>query len=164
MNIYLDVNWILQPLLDFLGSMSVLEVEEKGCFLSGTQRKVTLAFTHIVLVQHYYWILLGSIVDYIIISSERKSRWKNGSSQQFSNMNLQIELMIAGIELILSTEIVKVDLAAKSLISAGGETFNYQILIVATGSTVRILVDSRHVAFIVPICPILMLIILFFRL
>lgn len=79
-------------------------------------------------------------------------------------MNLQIELMIAGIELILSTEIVKVDLAAKSLISAGGETFNYQILIVATGSTVRILVDSRHVAFIVPICPILMLIILFFRL
>ncbi|KAG4970652.1 hypothetical protein JHK82_036344 [Glycine max] len=54
-----------------------------------------------------------------------------------------------GIELILSTEIVKVDLAAKSLISAGGETFNYQILIVATGSTVRMLVDSRDVAFIV---------------
>ncbi|KAG4996322.1 hypothetical protein JHK85_027761 [Glycine max] len=46
-----------------------------------------------------------------------------------------------GIELILSTEIVKVDLAAKSLISAGGETFSYQILIVATGSTVIRLTD-----------------------
>ena len=79
-------------------------------------------------------------------------------------MNLQIELMIAGIELILSTEIVKVDLAAKSLISAGGETFSYQILIVATGSTVRMLVDSRDVAFIVLVCLILMLIILFSRL
>ncbi|KAG4982273.1 hypothetical protein JHK87_027022 [Glycine soja] len=46
-----------------------------------------------------------------------------------------------GIELILSTEIVKVDLVAKSLISAGGETFSYQILIVATGSTVIRLTD-----------------------
>ncbi|KAL1360562.1 hypothetical protein HN51_005952 [Arachis hypogaea] len=41
-----------------------------------------------------------------------------------------------GIELILSTEIVKADLAAKSLTSAGGETFSYQILLIATGSTV----------------------------
>lgn len=46
-----------------------------------------------------------------------------------------------GIELILSTEIVKVDLAAKSLISAAGETINYQILIIATGSTVIKLTD-----------------------
>ncbi|XP_027367400.1 monodehydroascorbate reductase isoform X2 [Abrus precatorius] len=46
-----------------------------------------------------------------------------------------------GIELILSTEIVKADLAAKSLISAGGETFSYQILIIATGSTVIRLTD-----------------------
>lgn len=52
-----------------------------------------------------------------------------------------IQLVIAGIELILSTEIVKADLAAKSLISAAGETIKYQILIIATGSTVRILVD-----------------------
>lgn len=52
-------NLILQPLLDFLGSMYVLEVEEKGCFLSGTQRKVTLAFTHIVLVQPCYSMVLG---------------------------------------------------------------------------------------------------------
>jgi len=59
---------------------------------------------------------------------------------------LQIVLMIAGIELILSTEIVKADLAAKSLISASGETFSYQTLIIATGSTVRMLVDSRDVA------------------
>ena len=44
--------------------------------------------------------------------------------------------MITGIELILSTEIVKADLAGKTLISAVGETFKYQILIIATGSTV----------------------------
>ncbi|KAI4300439.1 hypothetical protein L6164_033819 [Bauhinia variegata] len=46
-----------------------------------------------------------------------------------------------GIELILSTEIVKADLAAKSLTSAGGETFHYQTLIIATGSTVLKLTD-----------------------
>ncbi|KAK7267946.1 hypothetical protein RIF29_20627 [Crotalaria pallida] len=46
-----------------------------------------------------------------------------------------------GIELILSTEIVKADLAGKSLTSAGGETFNYQTLVIATGSTVIRLTD-----------------------
>ncbi|KAL9318991.1 hypothetical protein ACSQ67_015508 [Phaseolus vulgaris] len=46
-----------------------------------------------------------------------------------------------GIELILSTEIVKADLAAKSLISAAGETFSYQTLVIATGSTVIRLTD-----------------------
>ena len=73
------------------------------------------------------------------MSSEgkRKVTRKMGLNNNFS---MPIELMIAGIELILSTEIVKADLAAKSLTSAGGETFNYQILIIATGSTVRILV------------------------
>ncbi|XLR20329.1 hypothetical protein S83_048241, partial [Arachis hypogaea] len=40
-----------------------------------------------------------------------------------------------GIELILSIEIVKADLAAKSLTSAGGETFSYQILLIVTSST-----------------------------
>lgn len=51
--------------------------------------------------------------------------------------------MVAGIELILSTEIVKADLAAKILISAAGETFNYQILIIATGSSVSITEDFQ---------------------
>ncbi|XP_024032989.1 monodehydroascorbate reductase isoform X3 [Morus notabilis] len=46
-----------------------------------------------------------------------------------------------GIELILSTEIVKADLAGKTLISAAGESFKYQILIIATGSTVIRLAD-----------------------
>ncbi|KAL0426523.1 UNVERIFIED_CONTAM: Monodehydroascorbate reductase [Sesamum latifolium] len=46
-----------------------------------------------------------------------------------------------GISLILSTEIVKADLALKTLISAAGETFKYQILIIATGSTVIRLSD-----------------------
>lgn len=43
----------------------------------------------------------------------------------------------AGIELILSTEIVKADLAAKSLVSAAGDVFKYETLIIATGSTVK---------------------------
>ncbi|KAE8729305.1 Monodehydroascorbate reductase [Hibiscus syriacus] len=46
-----------------------------------------------------------------------------------------------GIELILSTEIVKADLPANTLVSAAGEKFKYQILIVATGSTVIKLSD-----------------------
>ncbi|CAD5190957.1 unnamed protein product [Musa acuminata subsp. malaccensis] len=46
-----------------------------------------------------------------------------------------------GIELILSTEIVKADLASKTLTSAAGATFTYDILIIATGSTVINLSD-----------------------
>ncbi|KAL8526303.1 hypothetical protein ACS0TY_015500 [Phlomoides rotata] len=46
-----------------------------------------------------------------------------------------------GISLILSTEIVKADLTAKTLTSAAGETFKYQILIIATGSSVIKLSD-----------------------
>jgi monodehydroascorbate reductase (NADH) len=46
-----------------------------------------------------------------------------------------------GIELILSTEIVKADLSSKTLTSAAGETFKYHILIIATGSSVIRLTD-----------------------
>ncbi|KAL9153459.1 hypothetical protein ABFS82_10G050100 [Erythranthe guttata] len=46
-----------------------------------------------------------------------------------------------GISLILSTEIVKADLPTKTLISAAGDTFTYQILIIATGSAVIQLTD-----------------------
>ncbi|KAG9455055.1 hypothetical protein H6P81_007959 [Aristolochia fimbriata] len=46
-----------------------------------------------------------------------------------------------GIELILSTEIVKADLASKILTSASGATFKYDTLIIATGSTVIKLTD-----------------------
>lgn len=46
-----------------------------------------------------------------------------------------------GIELILSTEIVKADLSSKSLSSAAGEVFKYDTLIIATGSTVIRLTD-----------------------
>ncbi|GAB4856421.1 hypothetical protein Ancab_014339 [Ancistrocladus abbreviatus] len=48
-----------------------------------------------------------------------------------------------GIELILSTEIVKADLASKTLTSATGQTFKYDILIIATGSTVVRLTDFK---------------------
>ncbi|CAH2054278.1 unnamed protein product [Thlaspi arvense] len=40
-----------------------------------------------------------------------------------------------GIELILSTKIVKADLAGKSLVTSDGEIFKFQTLLVATGST-----------------------------
>lgn len=46
-----------------------------------------------------------------------------------------------GISLILNTEIVKADLASKTLTSAAGETFKYKILIIATGSSVLKLTD-----------------------
>ncbi|XP_065855747.1 monodehydroascorbate reductase [Euphorbia lathyris] len=46
-----------------------------------------------------------------------------------------------GIELILSTEIVKADLGSKNLISAAGDTYRFQVLIIATGSTVIRLTD-----------------------
>lgn len=46
-----------------------------------------------------------------------------------------------GIELILSTEIVKADLSSKSLTSAAGETFKYDTLVIATGSSVIRLTD-----------------------
>lgn len=45
-------------------------------------------------------------------------------------------MVISGILLVLSTEIVKADLASKTLTSAAGEIFKYQILLIATGSTV----------------------------
>ncbi|CAM8949254.1 unnamed protein product [Rhodiola kirilowii] len=48
-----------------------------------------------------------------------------------------------GIELILSTEVVKADLASKTLITAAGETFKYSNLIIATGSTVIRLTDFK---------------------
>ncbi|KAJ6798399.1 monodehydroascorbate reductase-like [Iris pallida] len=46
-----------------------------------------------------------------------------------------------GIELLLSTEVVKADLASKILTSAAGATFTYDTLIIATGSTVIKLSD-----------------------
>jgi len=48
-----------------------------------------------------------------------------------------LSIVFVGIELILSTEIVKADLSAKSLVSATGDVFKYQTLIIATGSTVK---------------------------
>ncbi|PKA47551.1 Monodehydroascorbate reductase [Apostasia shenzhenica] len=46
-----------------------------------------------------------------------------------------------GIELILNTEIVNADLSAKALASSTDRTFSYDILIIATGSTVLRLID-----------------------
>jgi NAD(P)H-nitrite reductase large subunit len=48
--------------------------------------------------------------------------------------------MTAGVMLYPSTEIVEADLAAQLLTSAEGEVFYFQTLIIATGSTVRLLV------------------------
>lgn len=46
-----------------------------------------------------------------------------------------------GIELILSTEIVKADLSSKTLTSSAGATFTYETLLIATGSSVIKLTD-----------------------
>nr|ABK24288.1 unknown [Picea sitchensis] len=46
-----------------------------------------------------------------------------------------------GIELILSTEVVKAEIASKTLTTAEGTTFKYDTLIIATGSTVIKLSD-----------------------
>uniref|UniRef100_A0A0E0MLW0 monodehydroascorbate reductase (NADH) n=1 Tax=Oryza punctata TaxID=4537 RepID=A0A0E0MLW0_ORYPU len=46
-----------------------------------------------------------------------------------------------GIELILSTEIVKADLASKTLTSSADATFTYETLLIATGSSVIKLTD-----------------------
>lgn len=48
--------------------------------------------------------------------------------------------MTVGIELVLSTEIVKADLFSKSLTSAAGEIFKFDNLIIATGSTVSFVI------------------------
>lgn len=58
------------------------------------------------------------------------------SSVSFQTVKCCIGVVLSGIELILSTEIVEADLATKTLTSAAGEAFKYQILIIATGSTV----------------------------
>lgn len=45
----------------------------------------------------------------------------------------------AGIELVLSTEIVKADIHSKSLTSATGQVYKFDTLIIATGSTVSLM-------------------------
>lgn len=56
----------------------------------------------------------------------------------------------------LSTEIVSADLAAKFLKSANGEHFDYQTLVIATGSAVRLLVNIRYITHLVYIFHILL--------
>ncbi|CAI0408185.1 unnamed protein product [Linum tenue] len=51
------------------------------------------------------------------------------------------KLSFTRIELLLNTEIVKADVPSKTLVSAAGETIKYEILIIATGSTVLRLTD-----------------------
>ncbi|KAI3861771.1 hypothetical protein MKX03_019564 [Papaver bracteatum] len=48
---------------------------------------------------------------------------------------------LSGIELIINTEIVKADLASKTLTSAAGAIFKYDVLLIATGSAVIRLTD-----------------------
>lgn len=53
-----------------------------------------------------------------------------------ANLTRKLVFIVTGISLILGTEIVKADLASKKLVSAAGESFTYEVLIIATGSTV----------------------------
>jgi NADPH-dependent 2,4-dienoyl-CoA reductase/sulfur reductase-like enzyme len=56
--------------------------------------------------------------------------------------------LLAGIELILSTEIVKADLSTKTLTSAAGANFTYEILLIATGSSVYLYFPSAAYVFV----------------
>jgi monodehydroascorbate reductase (NADH) len=54
----------------------------------------------------------------------------------FTVLTMSCLCLLSGIELVLSTEIVKADLASKTLTSAAGDTFTYETLLIATGSSV----------------------------
>ena len=90
---------------------------------------------NICLRQFYYWQSFGwwHIDMHQSYCSVVSLEWdSNRTSPQ-----IIMSLLFAGISLILSTEIVKADLASKTLTSSAGETFKYQTLIIATGSTVK---------------------------
>lgn len=138
----------MQLLLDFLGFIPVLEVEERDCFLIGTKRKVCFLLYITIYTKHNYIISESSPIQYLEVAGQTTI----GDScvrldfyhvieyfilifrMHYSDGN--IFFIITGIELILSTEIIKVDLAGKILVSGTGESFKFQILIIATGSTV----------------------------
>lgn len=95
--------------------MSVLELEKPSSTLIGTKRKVMFC---LCLLQEISVISLAMFL--MILRS----------------------LNITGIDLIVSTEIVKADLASKTLVSNDGKIYKYQTLLIATGSTVRTILSS----------------------
>ncbi|RZR88289.1 hypothetical protein BHM03_00015832 [Ensete ventricosum] len=110
----------LQVLQDYQGFMSVLAVVEKDYFQNGMLRKVNL-FSHFPLFARLSLLNL---------------------EMHFSSFKVLFKILkditfLAGIELILGTEIVKADLASKTLTSAADVIIKYDILIIATGSTVN---------------------------
>ena len=56
------------------------------------------------------------------------------AANAFSEGNLVWQL---GIDLHLDTEVVKADMKSKTVTTATGDTYNYENLLIATGSTVR---------------------------
>ncbi|RZC69692.1 hypothetical protein C5167_034306 [Papaver somniferum] len=69
-------------------------------------------------------------------------------NQQLPDFQVSMSVLVAeargdflNIELILNTEIVKTDLASKTLTSAAGATFKYDVLLITTGSAVIRLPD-----------------------
>lgn len=97
--------------------MSLLEVGERDSSLNGTKRKVSFVF---VCFKRFIAQCLSTL-SYDDVSATTVS---------------------AGIELILGTEIVKADLAAKTLVSGTGQVFKYQTLLAATGSSVSTIYPS----------------------
>ncbi|PHT37463.1 Monodehydroascorbate reductase [Capsicum baccatum] len=120
-------------LLDSQGFMCALEVEERNSFPSGMQRKARDPFFNMVselAPPNSSFSLLGPL-SYIVHAPDVQSLVCRGEG---------LESHI-GISLILSTYIVKADLASKTLVSAAGESFKYEKLVIATGSTVLKLSD-----------------------
>lgn len=134
----------MQLLLDFLGFIPVLEVEERDCFLIGTKRKVCFLLYITIYTKHNYIISESSPIQYLEVAGQTTISDSCARLDFYHVIGYfiliyadgNIFFIITGIELILSTEIVKVDLAGKTLVSGTGESFKFQILIIATGSTV----------------------------
>lgn len=94
--------------------MSVLELEERGSTLNGTKTKVIFCLCLLQEIDTTICLVISLAMLVVIMRY----------------------LIFTGIDLILSTEIVKADLASKTLVSDDGKNFKYQTLLIATGSTV----------------------------
>lgn len=120
--------FLYQELQDSQGFMCALEVGEKDFFLNGMQRKVIISLCLCIICRHMAMQDLCQILH---------------NSCTYGHPRLHLLCIIwshlAGISLILSTEIVKADLTSKTLVSAAGESFTYQTLVIATGSTVSLM-------------------------
>lgn len=108
--------------------------KQKGNELSALYQIFNTLFIYVVrLIDENIYYPSGFLQHYITLYTS----FTDYATGNKIALTFSLVFVFAGIELILSTEIVKADLAAKSLVSAAGDVFKYQTLIIATGSTVK---------------------------